>query len=151
MIKHLMNDEGYSVCILQHTDNCRSAHGFKKKSEFYSSRSEMFPNGVTPVCKDCVREFTMGDGELNKLRLLKILTLVDKPYKQEVFESAEESIKRGGNKGTLVSEYFRLIAMPQWIELTFSNSDSSLYDIEKQIRQEINPYDIPITNELKVS
>lgn len=149
MIKHLIDDEQYGYCTFQYTDNCSTAKGFKKRSEFYTSRSEIAPYGIVAVCKDCLREYIMQDGELNKIRFLKMLPILDKPYRQDVFEMAEESIQKPNAKGDLFTEYMRLIAMPQYIELTFSDSDASLYDIEKQFRQELNPYDIPITNELR--
>ena len=149
MVKHLIDDEQYGFCIFQHTDTCSNAKGFKKRTEFYASRSKIFPYGTTPICKDCLRTYIMEDGNLNKLRFLKMLPIIDKPYRQDVFEMAEESIKKPSIKGDLVTEYMKIIAMPQYIDLTFSDSDASLFDIEKQFRQELNPYDIPITNELR--
>jgi len=148
LIDHLFLASDYNYCIMQHSETCKNQHGVRKKDFFYKNHTDLIGGDYMPICSDCLKEYCMlENGDINKLRLLQVLALVNKPYKEETYESAMNSNSNISNR---VSEYFRQLNMPHTKHLCFADSDGTLLDMESEIRKQNDPLDIVITDELKI-
>lgn len=148
-IRELYKEVNQQVCIMQRSDECRKTDGFRKESDFYTSKSPIFHNSRVPICKDCLKEYcTNEDGTINTVRLLQVLPIVDKPYRDSFLEIAEKSNSMA--KNMQVSEYFRVCNFPQNANLAFSDSDGTLLEMEQSARSKVDPLDIVVTDELRI-
>jgi hypothetical protein len=152
-LKVLFNGGDNNYCISQSTQKCKDNRGFRNGDFYFASRSPMFFNKKIPICKECLAKLvSFEDGTIDKLKLLKILPVIDKPYIEEDYKTAVNNFNgdRAGNKTSIIGEYMRIIGSPKKINLGFSDSDTTLYEIEQDIRKEVDPSDIIVTMDLKL-
>lgn len=115
---------------------CTACHQPLKLTDFYISKSPMFSlDGRVPICKKCVIDSSLNDktGEIDELKLNKILRQIDKPYYKDLIESAfnqfkkehsyveDDKIKFYGKE--LLQLYFKNIAMRQDINKSYADSE----------------------------
>ncbi len=115
---------------------CTACHDKLKESDFYISKSPMFSlDGRVPVCKTCVINNSLNEetGEIDEIKLNKILRQIDKPYYKDLIESAfnqfkrehsyieDDKIKFYGRE--LLQLYFKNIAMRQDINKSYADSE----------------------------
>lgn len=147
VISDLYDSSGNQKCVMMHSEDCKSLNGHKPLSEFYSVKSNLFAGQNVPICKQCIIEYcTNEDESINPIRLLEILPLLDKPYKAEFIEIANNS-KKTGQK---VSEYLRVCSFPQNLHLSFGDSDGGIKELEADARNRQDPLDIDVTPQLKI-
>jgi hypothetical protein len=83
-------DESTYYCITQVSNRCKNKHGILSAGDFYStSNTDIFVNGKTPICKECIKQYIYGlNGDLDLNKFKKVLMLIDYPFYQVEFESA---------------------------------------------------------------
>lgn len=153
-LKVLFGGDNNHFCISQVTQKCKDNRGFRNGDFYFASRSNMFASKKIPICKECLMKLVSHeDGTIDKLKFLQILPVIDKPYIEDDYKLATENFNADttGGKTSIIGEYMRLIGTPKKIHLGFSDSDTTLYEIEQNVRKENDPLDIIVTPELKVN
>jgi hypothetical protein len=86
---------------------------------FYSSNSNMFPEGRVPICKECLKKLVIPD-DISSVK--RILRQIDKPFIKDVWDKAVTSPKE------TFGDYMRMIlSLPQYKSMNYD--DSSREDI----------------------
>lgn len=104
----------------------------RSTTQFYSTTSPYTSVHLVPICKDCCRKIAnriSDDGVehgMTKDSLKTALRLMDKPYLDKVYDSAvlEANNKASEHRiGSVFGAYMKTIAMPNYIGMTFLDSD----------------------------
>lgn len=113
---------------------CACCGKSKKKSFFYKSYNTMHSLGVLPYCKDCIKELSMENGEINLEKFKNMLQQLDRPFLYDVFDTSVES------GGDIIGKYFKNSAMRQYRDLAWNDSIFGLNKNEEtnQIQNNIN-------------
>jgi hypothetical protein len=97
-----------------------------KTHNFYSSKSEMFSDGLIHLCKQCLKEMVNEDDLDTVYRTLRA---IDKPFLKDVWRKAKSS------KNNTFGDYMRMISsLHQYRNLTYSDS---IFDEEADEDEEI--------------
>lgn len=127
-----------SYCITQNSDKCKRLDGFRLIGDFYVNHSSLFPSAVTPICKDCLKDMVYeSDGTVNKDKFLRALSLIDKPFIQQHYESSLKAHHQ--KKLDFWGGYIGLLARFN-SDMTFNDGDELF---EKRIKYELD--EAPIT------
>ena len=128
---------------------CYLCDKHKIKDNFYVSTDPMSKSGVTPICKDCARRIALRikngvEQGPTKESVQLALRYLDKPFLEKVWDSSVQEVENlasGKVKSNVWNAYIRQIAMPNYVGLTYADSDC-LYqnnvsnDIEDKITED---------------
>lgn len=102
---------------------------------FYTTFNKFYKLSKTPLCKECCIKLSMTGKSLNINKLKEVLKFVDKPFFPDLISSSIESAKKSLDLEdipdddikilygeTIILAYFRIIAMPQYTQMTFKHS-----------------------------
>lgn len=112
----------------------------KKLEGYYSSSSHFAKNtGKLSVCKSCIWEYVEPTDKNNyNLELIKdALRMIDKPFIQDLWNSSIEEADAKSNSWNYFKTYMKNIAMPQYITLTWKDSDHKLVKNDSSIEVEV--------------
>ena len=133
--------EDHKQCSSQTTDKCKSKSGVWRKEDFYRTDNEIFDDRY-PICKDCLIELTNNNaGELSKKGLIRIATVLDIPFIQDVYEGALKA------KGRSIGVYFKNL-MLNHKDKTFIHSDRGLDELVMEADNGFVTDDIVLDDEL---
>lgn len=117
---------------LKDSSRCSVCDTLKRKDDFYVSTDPMNKSGVTPICKLCAKKIALrvdknGDEhECTKESVCSALKLLNKPFIYSLWDDSvqeSENLATGKVKYSPWSAYIKNVAMPQWIGLTWDDSD----------------------------
>ena len=115
---------------------CYMCDTHKAKDKFYVSTDPMSKSGLTPICKDCARKIALRttngvDQEPTRESVQLALRYLGKPFLEKVWDSSiqeVENLASGKVKSNVWTAYARQIAMPNYIGLTYFDSDHFVKD-----------------------
>ena len=108
----------------------------KARDKFYVSTDPMNKSGLTPICKDCAKKIALRttngvDQEPTRESVQLALRYLGKPFLEKVWDSSiqeVENLASGKVKSNVWTAYARQIAMPNYIGLTYFDSDHFVKD-----------------------
>ena len=123
---------------------CYLCDTHKAKDKFYVSTDPMNKSGLTPICKDCAKKIALqmksGKEEPTKESVQLALRYLNKPFLEKVWDSSiqeVENLASGRVKSNVWMAYARQIAMPNYVGMTYFDSDHFVKDkTENEIPQE---------------
>ena len=128
---------------------CYLCDTHKAKDKFYVSTDPMNKSGLTPICKDCAKKIALqmksGKEEPTKESVQLALRYLNKPFLEKVWDSSiqeVENLASGRVKSNVWMAYARQIAMPNYIGMTYFDSDHFV-----KYKQETKNTKEPITEE----
>lgn len=134
---------------------CYMCNTHKSRDKFYVSTDPMIKSGITPICKECARKIALRvdkngeEHEPTKESVQKALKYLGKPYLETVWNASvqeSENLISGKTKSNVYTSYVKNIAMGQYNEMTYFDSDfykiPVIYDDEKTIENQITNKDI---------
>lgn len=134
---------------------CYMCDTHKSRDKFYVSTDLMIKSGITPICKECARKIALRvdsngqEHEPTKESVQKALKYLGKPYLETVWNASvreSENLISGKTKSNVYTSYVKNIAMGQYNEMTYFDSDfykvPIIYDDEKTIENQITNQDI---------
>ena len=144
----------YKTCLACPPDNNK-----KTLSNFYLSRNPLHQDGKLPWCKDCIKRLSLNaDGEIDEDKFKSVLRQIDRPYYQDVLQSAinqyksehsyieDEDVKYHG--GDILGLYFKnLNTLRQVTYKSYGDSEKEGF-IRKQ---GVQPYDVSIEKTVRQS
>lgn len=123
---------------------CRMCDSIKTKDKFYMTGDPRIKGGVTPICKRCalsIAERIDSNGDLHeptRESVIDALRYLDKPFVETVWSASiqeSEDLSSGQVKTNVYRAYMKNIQLPQFIAMTFKDSDmfkeKIIYDDEK--------------------
>jgi len=122
---------------------CRICGSIKKKKDYYSSPDPRIKSGVTPICKDCLKEIVYPDGkDCTKSTLIEGLSYIDRPFMNELYDRVISSRKNNISKIQPISlwgSYVESVAREKiYNKKHFYEGDNFK---EKNIVQKLDPKD----------
>ena len=109
---------------------CYLCDTHKAKDKFYVSTDPMNKSGLTPICKDCAKKIALqmksGKEEPTKESVQLALRYLNKPFLEKVWDSSiqeVENLASGRVKSNVWMAYARQIAMPNYVGMTYLDSD----------------------------
>ncbi|GLI82329.1 hypothetical protein ANABIO32_00150 [Rossellomorea marisflavi] len=93
----------------------------EKKRNFYKSYSNWHGDGLLPYCKTCLKSY-LKDKENNTTAVKEILRILDKPYKEEMWNKAKEM------ENDTLGVYLKNIALNDSSE-TYDSSDHLINNV----------------------
>lgn len=120
---------------------CYLCDKFKPRAQFNKSTDPLSKSGLAPICKKCAYDIALKkDNEGNyhepdKESVKKALFYLNKPYLQVLFDaSIKETESQDGRKKNLWTAYTVLVAMPNYIGMTWKDSDELYnYNCNKEL------------------
>lgn len=110
---------------------CHKCNQFIARSNFYTETE--YASGVFPICKKCLlamveqRNRKSDKPRETKESVQKVLRLMDRPYLDEVYESACSTVSNDVNELNRKSPWLQYIVMikslPQWDKLHWADSE----------------------------
>ena len=96
----------------------------------------MNKSGLTPICKDCARKIALRvkngkEQEPDKKSIQLTLRYLNKPFLEKVWDSSiqeVENLASGKVKSNVWTAYARQIAMPNYVGMTYFDSDHFVKD-----------------------
>ena len=115
---------------------CYLCDTHKAKDKFYVSTDPMSKSGLTPICKDCARKIALRvkngkEQEPDKKSIQLTLRYLNKPFLEKVWDSSiqeVENLASGRVKSNVWTAYARQIAMPNYVGMTYFDSDHFVKD-----------------------
>ena len=115
---------------------CYLCDTHKAKDKFYVSTDPMSKSGLTPICKDCARKIALRvkngkEQEPDKRSIQLTLRYLNKPFLEKVWDSSiqeVENLASGRVKSNVWTAYARQIAMPNYVGMTYFDSDHFVKD-----------------------
>lgn len=115
---------------------CYLCDTHKAKDKFYVSTDPMNKSGLTPICKDCARKIALRvkngkEQEPDKKSIQLALRYLNKPFLEKVWDSSiqeVENLASGRVKSNVWTAYARQIAMPNYVGMTYFDSDHFVKD-----------------------
>ena len=115
---------------------CYLCDTHKAKDKFYVSTDPMSKSGLTPICKDCARKIALRvkngkEQEPDKKSIQLALRYLNKPFLEKVWDSSiqeVENLASGRVKSNVWTAYARQIAMPNYVGMTYFDSDHFVKD-----------------------
>ena len=115
---------------------CYLCDTHKAKDKFYVSTDPMNKSGLTPICKDCARKIALRvkngkEQEPDKKSIQLTLRYLNKPFLEKVWDSSiqeVENLASGKVKSNVWTAYARQIAMPNYVGMTYFDSDHFVKD-----------------------
>ena len=103
----------------------------KSKDKFYVNTDPMSKSGLAPICKDCAKKIALKvtngeEQEPDKSSVQLALRYLNKPFLEKVWDSSiqeVENLASGKVKSNVWAAYSRQIAMPNYIGMTYADSD----------------------------
>lgn len=103
----------------------------KSKDKFYVNTDPMSKSGLAPICKDCAKKIALKvtngeEHEPDKSSVQLALRYLNKPFLEKVWDSSiqeVENLASGKVKSNVWAAYSRQIAMPNYIGMTYADSD----------------------------
>lgn len=110
---------------------CYLCDTHKAKDNFYVSTDPMSKSGITPICKECAKKIALRttngvDQDPTKESIQLALRYLNKPFLEKVWDSSiqeVENLASGKVKSNVWAAYIRQISMPNYIGLTYFDSD----------------------------
>lgn len=110
---------------------CYLCDSHKIKDSFYSSTDPMCKSGLTPICKECARKIALRvvngkEQGATKDSVRLALRYLNKPFLERVWDSSiqeVENLASGKVKSNVWAAYIRQISMPNYIGMTYFDSD----------------------------
>ena len=115
---------------------CYLCDTHKTRDKFYVSTDPMSKSGLTPICKDCARKIALRvkngkEQEPDKKSIQLTLRYLNKPFLEKVWDSSiqeVENLASGKVKSNVWTAYARQIAMPNYVGMTYFDSDHFVKD-----------------------
>ena len=134
---------------------CYLCDTHKAKDKFYVSTDPMSKSGLTPICKDCARKIALRvkngkEQEPDKKSIQLTLRYLNKPFLEKVWNSSiqeVENLASGRVKSNVWTAYARQIAMPNYVGMTYFDSDFYNYDSQSQIQENIENNENTLTDD----
>ena len=133
---------------LKNSGYCYMCDAIKPKDRFYVSTDPRIKSGITPICKECSRKIAERvdrNGDLHeptKGSVTEALRYLDKPFINVVWDASiqeSENLALGRVKTNVFRSYIKNVSMPQYIGMTFKDSDmfkeKIIYEDEKSTQQ----------------
>ena len=116
---------------------CLACGGIKKPTDFYSSRSVNHAGtGRVQYCKECVKsKSTDKKGIIDLEKLKATLREIDKPFISEVLQSAYNETNNGSGTDVIGTYFKNICSLPQFKDLTWSNSIFEENNIEESVNE----------------
>jgi hypothetical protein len=131
--------------------SCQNCGKIKKSGDFYKSENPLHKGiGKIPYCKSCIREMCMLNGEINVERVKNTLKTIDKPFIYDIFKRIMDE---DDNSVDLMGKYFRIMILPQYKNLGWSDSVfSPVAKDEDTMNNHENVFDLntPVSREMIV-
>ncbi|MGE7840749.1 hypothetical protein ACQKNX_08150 [Lysinibacillus sp. NPDC093712] len=124
---------------------CNCCGKEKKPEDFYSSPSKFMKyTGKVGVCKVCIWNYVEPTETDNyNIEVVKdALRMIDKPYIQDLWESAISEAEARNTKSNYFKLYMKNIAMPQNISLSWKDSDFASTNNDNAVSTEPSGADI---------
>lgn len=115
---------------------CHLCDTHKKRDKFYISTDPLSNSGITPICKDCAKKLALKIGkdkiehDPDKESVQLALRYLNKPFLENLWDSSmleSENLAAGKIKSNIWVAYIKNVAMGQYNEMTYSDSD--IYNI----------------------
>ena len=133
---------------------CYLCDTHKAKDKFYVSTDPMNKSGLTPICKDCAKKIALqmksGKEEPTKESVQLALRYLNKPFLEKVWDSSiqeVENLASGRVKSNVWMAYARQIAMPNYVGMTYFDSDFYNCDPQSQIQENIENNENTLTDD----
>ena len=133
---------------------CYLCDTHKAKDKFYVSTDPMNKSGLTPICKDCAKKIALqmksGKEEPTKESVQLALRYLNKPFLEKVWDSSiqeVENLASGRVKSNVWMAYARQIAMPNYVGMTYFDSDFYNYDSQSKIQENIENNENTLTDD----
>ena len=133
---------------------CYLCDTHKAKDKFYVSTDPMNKSGLTPICKDCAKKIALqiksGKEEPTKESVQLALRYLNKPFLEKVWNSSiqeVENLASGKVKSNVWTAYARQIAMPNYVGMTYFDSDFYNYDSQGQIQENVKNNENTLTDD----
>ena len=133
---------------------CYLCDTHKAKDKFYVSTDPMNKSGLTPICKDCAKKIALqmksGKEEPTKESVQLALRYLNKPFLEKVWDSSiqeVENLASGRVKSNVWTAYARQIAMPNYVGMTYFDSDFYNYDSQSKIQENIENNENTLTDD----
>lgn len=138
---------------LKNSGYCYMCDAIKPKDRFYVSTDPRIKSGITPICKECSRKIAERvdrNGDLHeptKESVIEALRYLDKPFIDVVWDASiqeSENLALGRIKTNVFRSYIKNVSMPQYIGLTFKDSDmfkeKIVYEDEKTMQEVVEEH-----------
>ena len=133
---------------------CYLCNAHKSRDKFYVNTDPMSKSELAPICKDCARKLALRvvkgkEQEPTKESIQLALKYLNKPFLEKVWDSSiqeVENLASGKVKSNIWVAYIRQIAMPNYIGLTYFDSD---HFIKESAIKEISSENITEENLIK--
>lgn len=123
---------------------CIVCDTLKTKDKFHMSTDPMNNTGRTCVCKSCLEKIACNgkNNEVTRESLQKALKLVNKPFLEDLYDSSvqeSENINTGKTKSNVYSSYIKNVAMINYAQMTWEDSDCFKNTENKKTKKTKNP------------
>lgn len=110
---------------------CYMCDKHKPKDRFYLSTDPMVNSGVVPICRECAKAIALRkdkNGEFHeptKESIKQALMYLNKPFIESLYSTSiqESANSNSYSKTSVWTAYIKNVAMPQYIGLTYKDSD----------------------------
>lgn len=111
---------------------CHLCDTIKSKDKFYVSTDPMSKSGLTPICKECARKLALRvdkngeEHEPTKESVQLALKYLNKPFFNSLWDASiqeSENLMAGKVKYNAWSSYIKNVAMVNYVNLTYQDSD----------------------------
>lgn len=121
--------------------SCNYCATEKSENEFYADYTNNI--GKMNVCKDCIKDLTYDEkGNFDIDKFLAVLKRLDKPMLHDKINSVAKTAHE------IVGSYFRILALPDFRFLKYSDSDFGAYDPQKRVALLLPDTKFQVTDDL---
>lgn len=137
---------------IRENHQCVCCGELKAPKEFYQSRSEIYANGIIPVCKECIYNTLYQqdkNGELHpptKQSLIKTLILINKPFLDDLYEDCVKRADSDASVNDFARLYIQAVIGVRYDGMSFMNSD--LLSAKEVIVKDVSEFDMHTKSQL---
>lgn len=137
---------------IKNNHKCICCGELKPPKEFYQFRSDLYSDGVIPVCKDCIYDVLYqkdknGDRHpASKQSLIEALILINKPFLDDLYEDCVKRADTDASVNDFARLYIQSVVGIRYDGLTFKNS--SLLTTREVIVKDVSEFDLNTKSQL---
>ncbi len=131
--------------------HCNMCDKHKSRDKFYKSTDPMIKSGITSICKECARKIALQvdangmEHSPTKESCRKALYYLNKPFLNKIWDASvqeSENVLSGKPRSTVWDAYAKNISMPNYVGMTYVDSDTESFVEDTSISKSNTEEDI---------